>query len=490
MKQSLSALKSKYKSSVYSLLPFLKYRRIALGCSFVVILLIVCAVISLTHKRQENILPYQQNVEILSFKEHLYVAVDDTLLDTVIQAGKCQKLSTSIGGNIAAFLTDSKELYLVNGRSLKKIADDVLHFEISSSGEGIAFAQKYANQNALTLYDLSQETRKEITTLLSSLDFSLSPDGQSLAYYVEKDKREILMCYRNGQSSQICMDETDLVGLSNDCKYIYAVCPNSDGTSGLYSFNNKGNAKELGPVTSISFKFNHDHRQVMFYNNGNTLISVNGEPAVTASSYPLYLVTAANSQSASDGNAITLPVTTLFDHIYTCSDGEATSAWLIRKDTSKSEKIVSRVSGCTLDASAEYLYFIQDHSKLCMMNVENGISKIHTLSEDADSYAVTGNRKRVYYTNDSSLYSTSGLKSAESQLITSDFTGYNLVVGASNTLYFLQGSDVYACKNGKHATLIIQNASSLYNSSNNIVYIIGEDNVYIASTKKQPDKIL
>jgi hypothetical protein len=204
----------------------------------------------------------------------------------------------------------------------------------------------------------------------------------------------------------------------------------------------------------------------------------------------LYLVTAANSQSASDGNAITLPVTTLFDHIYTCSDGEATSAWLIRKDTSKSEKIVSRVSGCTLDASAEYLYFIQDHSKLCMMNVENGISKIHTLSEDADSYAVTGNRKRVYYTNDSSLYSTSGLKSAESQLITSDFTGYNLVVGASNTLYFLQGSDVYACKNGKHATLITQNVSSLYNSSNNIVYIIGEDNVYIASTKKQPDKIL
>lgn len=490
MKQSLSAMKSKIKYTASSLLPFLKYRRIVLGCSFVIILLIVCAIISLTHKRQVNILPYQQNVEVLSFKEKLYVAVDDTLLDTSIQAGKCQKLSTSIDGNIAAFLTDNKELYLVTGQNLRKIADDVLHFEISSFGEGIAFAQKYAKQYALTLYDPVEETRKEITTSLSGLDFSLSPDGQSLAYYVEKDKQEILMCYRNGQSSQICMDESDLVGLSNDGKYIYAVCPNSDGTSGLYSFNSKGNANELGPVTSISFKFNHDHRQVMFYNNGNTLISVNGEPAVTASSYPLYLITAANSQSASDGNAITLPVTTLFDHIYTCSDGEATSVWLIRKDTSKSEKIVSRVSGCTLDASAEYLYFIQDHSKLCMMNVENGISKIHTLSEDADSYAVTGNRKRVYYTNDSSLYSTSGLKSAEPHLITSDFTGYNLVIGTSNTLYYLNGSDVYACKNGKQTTLVTPNASSLYSSSNNIVYIIGEDNVYIASTKKQPDKIL
>ena len=228
----------------------------------------------------------------------------------------------------------------------------------------------------------------------------------------------------------------------------------------------------------------------MFYNNGKTLISINGAPADIASDYPLYLVTAANSQSASDGNSITLPVTSLFDHIYTCSDGEATSAWLIRKDTDKSEKIVSRVSGCTLDASAEYLYFIQDHSKLCMMNVENGVSKIYVLSENAENYAVTENRKKIFYTNEGSIYSTSGRKCTESKLISSAFAGYNLVVGASNTLYFLDGTDVYAYKNGKKADLITENASSLYNSSNNIVYIIGEDEVYIANTNKQPVKIL
>ena len=172
MKQSLSELKSKCKSSIYPLLPFFHYKRIVLGCSFVLLLLVLSAILSIAHQRQEHILHYEQNIEVLSFKEKLFVAVDDALLDTAIQAGKCQKLSTSIDGNIAAFLTDSKELYMVNGRNLRKIADDVLHFEISSSGEGIAFAQKYVKQNALTLYDLAEETRKEITTLLSRLDFA------------------------------------------------------------------------------------------------------------------------------------------------------------------------------------------------------------------------------------------------------------------------------------------------------------------------------
>ena len=490
MKQSLSTQKHANKYSVVSLFPYLKYKRIYLGFLLVLLLLVITSILSFTHTKPEHILSYLQNVEVLSFRENLYVTVNDTLLDTVIPSAKCQKLSTSLDGRIAVFLTDNKELYIVEEQEIKKIADDVLHFEISPSGQGVAFAQKYADQNALTLFNLKEETRREITTLLSSLDFSLSPDGQTLAYYTEKDKNVVLMCYQKGHSSEICTDESDLVGLSNDGKYIFAVCPASDGSSCLYSFNSKGHASELGPVTSISFKFNQDHRQIMFYNNGKTLISVNGEPSVMASSYPLYLVTAGNSQSTSDGNSITLPVTTLFNHIYTCSDGEATSAWLIRRDADKSEKIATRVSGCSLDASAKYLYFIQDHSKLCMMNVENGISKIHILAENADNYAVTGNRKRVYYVNEGSIFCTSGRKSTDSKLIFPDFTGYNLVVGPSNTLYFQNDTDVYAYKNGKHANHIIENASSLYNSSNNIVYIISENGVYIANSKKQPIKIL
>ena len=139
------------------------------------------------------------------------------------------------------------------------------------------------------------------------------------------------------------------------------------------------------------------HRQIMFYNNGKTMISINGQLPVTASPYPLYLVTAPNSRSTSDENAITLPITTMFDHIYTCSDGESTSAWLIRQNPNKSEKLVSRVSGCTLDTSTEYLYYIHNSSQLCVMNIEKGLSRSHTLAKNADYYVVYTKRKPLKF---------------------------------------------------------------------------------------------
>ncbi len=489
--QSLLFLKSKKKQPFHSFLPYLRYKRLLFSCVFTVVILIVAACFSFSKPTSDGMLQYRQSIEVLSYTDGLHISVNETVLDKVVQAQKCLKYSASLDGTTAAFLTDNKELFLVKGQKLLKIADDVLHFEISSSGRGIAFAQKYAKQNALTLYSLKDETRREITTLLSRLDFSLSPDGETLAYYTQLENEDVLMCYRKGQSVEICRNESDLVGLSDDGKYIYAVCPQSTGISMLYFFNYRGHGTALGPVTSISFKFNHDHRQIMFYDNGNTMISTNGHTAEIVSNYPLYLVTAPNSQSASDENAITLPVATLFDHIYTCSDGATTSAWLIRKDPQKSEKLVSRVSACTLDASAEFLYFIQDHEQLCMMNIAKGISKIQVLAENADNYVFTSNRKKIYYTDNGALYCTNGRKSGKDvKLITDDFSGYRLVMGASNSLYYLNGTDVFVCRNGRRSECVIKDITSIYNSSNQIVYFIGEDDVYIANNNKQPVRIL
>lgn len=490
MKSPLLKRKNRMPRLLLSLSPYLKQKRTLVVFSLVALILIIAALLSFLGTEDSDILPYRQNVEVLPFQGSLHVAINDKLLNPLIHAEKCQKFSSSLDGTIAAFLTDTKELYLVQDHTLRKIADDVLHFEISASGQGVAFAQKYAQQNALTLYDLEEGIRREITTLLSRLDFSLSPDGKSLAYYTMQDEQEVLMCYRKGRSTVVSADKADLVGLSDDAKNIYAVCPTIAGTSILYSFNHKGNATALGSVTSISFKFNDDHRQIMFYDNGNTLVSTNGQAAVNASSYPLYLVTAPYSQSASDGNSITLPVTTLFDHVYTCSDGESTSAWLIRKDPQKSEKLVSRVSGCTLDASSEYLYFIYDQSQLCVMNISKGLSKILTLAENADTYAVTSDRNKVYFTHDGTLYSTNGKKGGSAKIIANDISVYNLVMGASDALYYLCDSNAYLCRNGREADCVAQSIKSIYSSSNNVVYLTGESEIYTAYSRKQPVKIL
>lgn len=473
-----------------SLFPYFKRKRIRFLCIIVVMLLVIAALLSFAQSDNGKFLLYEQHVEVLSHHDGLHIAINDKMLEQVLHAESCQKFSSSIDGRTAAFLTDTKELYLVQNRELKKIADDVLHFEISSSGMGVAFAQKYAQQYALTLYNVPQSTRSEITALLSRLDFSLSPDGQSIAYYTLIEDQDVLMCHRRGKEFTICRDNSDLVGLSDDGAHIYAVCPKITGTSALYSFNHKGKGTELGAVTSIGFKFNTDHRQIMFYNNGKTMVSINGQPAVKFSSYPLYLVTAPNSHSASDENSITLPVGTLLEHIYTCSDGESTGVWMIRKDPSKNEKLASRVSGCTLDATAEYLYYIHDLSQLCVMKISDGSSQAHILAENVDNYVVSSNRNKVFYINDGTLYAANGKKAGQSKVIATNTTGYNLVISAQDVVYYLNGTDLYSCKNGRKSTLSVQNVQSVYSSPNNVVYIIRNNDIYTAHTKKQPVKIL
>lgn len=483
MNHHLLSTAHRSKLSTALILPYLKKKRIMCSCIILTFALMIAAFLTIVNTDRNSFIPYLRNVEVLSYQNDLHVAVDETILDYNINAEKLQKFSTSIDGKVAAFLTNNKELYLVQNQKIKKIADDVLHFELSSSGQGIAFAQKYAKQNALSLYNLKEGTRREVTTLLSRFDFSLSPDGQTLSYYTQVDNQEILMCHRKGKELTICSTTSDLVGLSDDGQYIYAVCPDSNNISVLFVFDYKGRSTELGTVSSISFKFNEDHRQIMFYDNGKTLISVNGKPAMTAASYPLYLVTVPGSRSASDGNSITLPITTMFDHIYTSSDGESTSAWLIRRNPNKSEKLVSRVSSCTLDTSAEYLYYIYNSSQLCVMNISNGLSRSHTLAENVDYYTVSSDRSKVYYTDNGSLYCASGRKSGKSRLLTTNTSGYIFVMSESDVLYYLADTNLYACRNGRKSNLLAENIQSVYSSANNVVYIIGENAVYAAYSK-------
>ena len=183
MKQALLPTSPRLKGIFTAIAPYFKRKRILYGSCVILMLVVIAALISLMHNRSNGFVTYQQNIEVLKHQGQLRIAIDDTVLDEVIEAEECQSYACSMDGMIAVFLTSNKELYLVKDQELKKIADDVLHFEISSTGMGVAFAQKYMDQYALTLYDPVENTRREITDHLSKLDFSLSPDGQSLAYY-------------------------------------------------------------------------------------------------------------------------------------------------------------------------------------------------------------------------------------------------------------------------------------------------------------------
>ena len=480
---------NKFMRLISRLLPYFRTKRILIGCAAGVLLLILAAAVALFPREKGDFLPYKRNIEVISYQDGLNVLVDGTLLARLEDTGQCQQLRQAMDGSVAAFLTQNQELYLVDSHRLKKIASDVHHFELSVSGSGVAYAQQYVDQYSLTLYSVHDRVSREVTDALSRLDFSVSPDGKTVAYYEQQEGQEILMYHRKKKSQSVTDEATDLVGLSNDGKYIYAVCSKAGDRSVLCAFNSRGKKQELGGISSISFKFNDDHRQIMFYSDGKTYISSNGQAGVSVSSYPLYLVTAPDSQSAADGNAITYPVSSLFDHVYTCSDGESTSAWLIKRNTDKSIRLVSRVSGCTLDASTDYLYYLHDMKQLRYIRISDGgnaAERFHEVADKVDAYALTSDRRTVYFTSGGALCVVNGRKGGSVRTLCQDTDSLTPILNRGDFAYYLKDGRLYSCKNGRRVTSVAKNIQSIYSSSNSVVYILGDEGLYTSTDRKQP----
>ena len=492
MKVSARDFGIKLQRSIADLAPYLRTRRIWISFALAFVLLCTAIVVVALPNDRGDFLLYEQNIEVISYENGLNILTDGTLLERLDTASQCQQFRSSMDGSVAAFLTEDQVLYLVEGQRVKKIAVDVQQFELSTTGEGLAYAQEAGDQCFLTLYNVPKRSSREITEHLTRMDFSLSPDGSNVAYYELRQGKEVLAVNRKEKRHTVTSEATDLIGISNDGKQIYAICSKARDHSILCSFHYRGQKQELGGISSISFKFNSDHRQIMYYSGGQTYISTNGQEGILVSSYPLYLVTAPNSQSTKDTNAITYPVRSLFDHVYTCFDGESNSAWLIKKNPDKSIKLVSKVSGCTLDASNKYLYYLHEMKQLRYIRLRDGkdaAEHFQVLADNVDSYALTANRKLAYFTSNSSLCTVSGKSGGTVKILCENTDSLTPVLNRGDWVYYLSEGQLYASKNGRSGTVVAENIRSLYSSSNSVVYALGEEALYTSTTKKQLNQV-
>ena len=473
--------------------PYLKNPKVLITLGIPLIILVAVIVLWAVAGRGNGFIEYRQNIEIVDLGDDIHILVDDKLTSDIIYDRDSDAIQNSLDGSTCAFLTDKKELYIVNGQHLKQIAEDVIYYELSAGGTGLAYAVKEDSLYSLTLYNIEKAKGIHLTNEMCSLDFSVSPDGLSAAYYESRNNNEVLI-YSNGDKTvPVTYDNSDLVGLSDKGKYIYAICKDDGGELRLYSFNTRGKRNKLGEVTTSSIKFNDDHTQIMFYNNGKSYISVKGKEGIKASANALYLVTVPNSRSASDNNAITYPVSSLFDHVYTCSDGVHTSAWLIQKNPNRSELLVSDVSGCTLDASARYLYYIYDNDELRWVKISDGASasdRYHSVAKDVDNYVLTGNRRRVYYINNRVLYSCNGKKGGNDRCLTDKELGYSLCLNRNDVAFFVMDGNLYSCGNGKKINMVLSGVESVFQSANGTVYAYADGSFYSSFRSGKLNEIL
>ena len=360
------------------------------------------------------------------------------------------------------------DLYVINGKKLQKVAEDVCSFEVSISGQGIAYLTRnerdedsYYTTYTLKLYNVGTKKTTTISEEVASTTYALAPNGKSVSYFEadegdEEGKREYTLMYSAGKNAKkITSAEGNLVGMSNNGKHIYYIRTNEKEDSTeytLYSYNTKGDSNKLGQIGngySYSVTFNKDRTQVMYTNDGKTYIATKGKEGVKAFNGSVSLLVP--SQASSNCYRVK-PVSNFYGQVFATSNSEGGSnIYIINKNSEKNAKLASKVNDAQLDETGEYLYYLSDGDELRVTKVsygEKATEKYTVLADDVDGFVATPDRKYVYFLSDETLYSVNGKKGGKKTIVCSEEIE-DLDVTSEGRVYYICEGDLYTTNNGK-----------------------------------------
>lgn len=555
----IKPLTEKAKPIVEKCKPFVLKNKLWFASGACLLVLLITALIIISACTSGNgFTPVKHAIDVFTNadKEVLIRYDNKAVISTGIEAEEITETRSSIDGSICAFTTSENQLVVVKNKKAVVVADDVINFVLSVNGNGIGYT--VANDDGtvdLLMYNVSKKkTSNVISDYTSSnsthMDYDLSPDGKSMVYYKfdAEDQTYTMMYFNGSKHTKITSNVVNLVGLSNKGKYIYVVVMDEEGTTTLYSYNTKGEKQKIGDCSTSTFRFNEDHTQILYYDGSKTMISAKAKEAVRISSNKAWILLPETSTSLVNVTSARASITfedflknfgisletlmqnqemynyykdyysnsllespvvnnyvytvscdTLYNKVYICSKDGQTSAWMIKKNTDNSVRLVNNIFDYALDESCEYLYYTDKDDNLMMLKVSQGeraSDKAKQIAEDVDSYVVTSDRSKVYFTSDDALYSCNGKNGKSKKTVAAENVSNNLVLNANDVCFYIMEGDAYATNNGKKGKMVVADVdryeSGRYDievSCNGIVYIEADGSIYASKTSKKPTKI-
>ena len=420
------------------------------------------------------------------------------------------------------------DLYVLNGKKIQKVAEDVVSYDMSVTGKSIAYmtrndrdAEFEPETYTLNLYTVGNKKTAKVSSDVGKTSVELSPDGKSVAYFegdfeINAEEKEYtaeyeLMLYSGKKSTKITDKEVRLAGISNGGKYIYAIRiekkEDADTEYSLYCYNKKGEGTKIKAVdTDYEFFLNKDHTQILFYNEGKTYIANKNKEPIRASSKVIRLMTPDTAKYIT--NSYTYPVKNLFDQIYICSDRETTAlgytytydAYLIKKNPEKNKRLIANATSIAMDDSAEYLYYTTKSDDLKCAKISDGdkaATKAKEIAQDVDSFLVTSNRKLVYFISDDNLYCVNGKKGGKAKTVYSDDNVVDFALSKNNVLFYLvkdkkddDYGDLYVTSNSKKGKLVESDIEGVGAGYTGIIYAESKDTLFVSTGSKKLNSVL
>ena len=230
----------------------------------------------------------------------------------------------------------------------------------------------FAVAGALVIFVLAVEMVLGVEIFKNEIDITdgailgsyvISPDGKSVAYTVTEGLETDLYFFNGKKSEKVSGCDGKVIGMSNGGKYIYATVIDEDLSVKLFVYNKNGKREKIDSCSS-RFALNLDGTEIMFFDDDKSYISVKGKEAKKVANAEVSLIlpryTAAYSASSS---AVIYPIDSLYGHVYS----SGSTAYFVAKKESKNIKLVNADSSkFTLDDSAEFLYYMDDETLMCL----------------------------------------------------------------------------------------------------------------------------
>lgn len=453
-------------------------------------LIITVSVIAALIPDDNGYLTYDAAFELAAYDEQVYLIKEGKLIEIKTDAESVSDTRSSIDGKVIVFKYDGS-LYQIKGKKASVVAEDVADYSLSLYGDSIVYTTVDGTDTTYSYCKLGGKPveffENEIDSFITS--YTISPDGKSVAFTATDGLDSELYFFNGKKAEEVAGCNGTVVGMSNGGKYIYTVVIDEEiGKTTLFSYNKKGDKEKIDSCSASRFYLNLDGTEIMFFDDGRSYISVKGKEAVKAASAELSLArpryTSAHSASSS---AYVYPVESLYNHVYTSGD----TAYFVSKKESKNIKLVSADSSrFTLDDSAEFLYYMDDETLMCLKisQGENAKGKAKEIAEDVEAYVVSSDRKNLYFVADESLYVVNGKKGGKPKMLSSDDVSGSLAISNDDIVYYYCDGAVYAAKGRSKGKMVLDDAG--FENVGGYVYIADEDAIYAARGTRKPKKLL
>ncbi len=324
-------------------------------------------------------------------------------------------------GRKLAFVTETKELWLFDGKSFTMIAQDVSEedqYLLTPDGETLVYL---TDSGALVLY--SRQPRR-IADNVEKL-FALSPDGKTVAF-ARTVKDSLHAFLYNGEEEDLGKNLT-VHALSENGRFIYL-----SHTNGIFYVQKEADEDSrvrLGK-NPVSVQWNGKQNEVLLFDGEKTVFSENGEEPVTVADAELIPLRKSGYRA----------VPTFKDILALCSE-EGTYR-LVRLDSALKTKTVVRDvrRACLADNGDQIVY--QQGSGLYVMPVQASAAESRKLaSEVNDGWLISRDKKAVFYCSDGISWYQKLDKDAVT--VTEYTVKAECAVGTNTFLYQMDGITYY-----------------------------------------------